>query len=285
MALRTGGVDGILKAIASDYTATVVYSSGLQVCGTFTEVIIHMDSPVYLRTSGPTSLNYQDNQLPGHGKEYHKDGFGSPTGKLKNSSVALEHLSDGDLENLGITCGRNVVLEFETGVAVTGILDHILRKDGRILIMSFSDCKVTFRNRVLFEPLWGTYDMAVGEKIVSAFSGPADPDSFGLEYDVPEEKTHKIEHSPEALRLHELYRQVCEVRENGNESEMLSAVFLEVKENYPEEWLLPLEILEIASSGNLAALKAEVLEYLLETGNKNSDLNRLIENGLEQINL
>jgi len=32
--------------------------------------------------------------------------------------------------------------------------------------------------------------MAIGENIVSAFSGTADADSFGLNYELPKERTH-----------------------------------------------------------------------------------------------
>jgi phenylalanine-4-hydroxylase len=285
MALLTGGVDGILKAIASDYTATVVFSSGLQVSGTFTEVIIHMDRPVYMRTTGPTSLNYKDRQLPGHGKEYHHDGFGSPSGKLLNSSVPLEFFSDGELESIGILSGNNAVLEFETGVTVSGRLDHILREDGKILLMTFSACKVSFRDKMLFDPTWGPFDMAVGERIISAFSGPADPDSFGLEYPVPKEKTHKIIHTDRAARLQSIYQQVRVIREKGEATVQLALIFEELILEYPEEWLLPLEILEMVNGNELLAdLKAKIIDYLLEKGTKDSDLNRLIENGLEQIN-
>src|SRR5213075_368141 len=52
MAFRVGGLEGINKAIECNNTATCDYSSGLQVSGTFTEVITDEDdSPIYLRTS------------------------------------------------------------------------------------------------------------------------------------------------------------------------------------------------------------------------------------------
>jgi phenylalanine-4-hydroxylase len=106
MALRVGGKHGLEKAIASENTATLVYSSGLQVSGTFTEAIYQNDLPVYLRTQGPTALSFEDKQLSGHGKDYHKDGFGSPIGKLKNSSKPLELMTDGDLADAGIVTGK-----------------------------------------------------------------------------------------------------------------------------------------------------------------------------------
>ena len=48
MALRTGGLSGLKKVIESKNTATAEYSSGLQVSGIFSKVIIDdNDEPVY----------------------------------------------------------------------------------------------------------------------------------------------------------------------------------------------------------------------------------------------
>ena len=52
MGLRKGGLEGLGKAIGSETTATCVYSSGLQVSGTFTEVISKNGEPVFLKTTG-----------------------------------------------------------------------------------------------------------------------------------------------------------------------------------------------------------------------------------------
>jgi phenylalanine-4-hydroxylase len=282
MALRTGGVDGVMKAIESGYTGTCVYSSGLQVSGTFQEMIIHREAPVYIRTEGPTQLCFGDMQLPGQGKEYHQHGFGSPVGRLKNSSTPLESLTDGDLDGIGIITGKSTLLEFESGVRIDGRLDHIIRKEGKILIMSFSACRVTFRERLLFDPAWGTYDMAVGEKIISAFSGPADPFAFKLEYPVPKEKTHKITHSSRALRIHQLYQAVRDIRENDVMHTDISDIWNEIKHGYPEEWLLPLELLELVKGRKgYDPLESEIMEYLLHKKSADPELKRLIDNGMQ----
>ncbi len=281
MALRHGGIDGLLKAIESDHTATYVYSSGIQVSGTVKEVIIHREIPVYIRTLGPTTLNYHDKQLEGHGKDWHSQGFGSPSGKLAASSTPLELLSDGELAELDIFAGRNAVLEFESGVMVEGYLESILRKEGRILLMTFTNCKVTFRNRVLFDPSWGTYDMAVGEEIVSVFSGPCDPDSFGLEFEAPKEKTHKIIHSERAKKLHQIYQSVRDAREKGNSSLDLTATWHSIRKDYPEEWLLPLELLELLKQKNPASpMIKEISSYLKNEKSKDPDIRRLVDNGM-----
>ena len=281
MALRRGGIEGLFKAIESNHTATGVYSSGLQVSGTFSEVIIHQEAPVYFRTEGPTTLNYKDKQLEGHGKDHHREGFGSPVGKLKNTATPLEMLSDGELDELGIRSRETAALEFESGVKVTGTLENILRKEGNILLMTFSDCRVTFRDRILFEPSWGSYDMAVGEKIVSAYPGPADPDAFGLQYPVPKEKTHKIRHSDTARKLHSLYQAVRRIREEEKSELSLQEVWGQVRKEYPQDWLLPMEILELVHSGaDHVVLKDEIVKYLKEVKSQDPDIKRLVDNGL-----
>jgi phenylalanine-4-hydroxylase len=132
MAIRKGGIDGLQKAIESGKTATCVFSSGLQVSGVFTEFILNHKVPAYIKVTGPASLCYLDKQLEGHGKEYHKDGFGSPVGKLKNISSPLESMSEGDLVLHGIETGKDILLEFESGVKVEGHLLYIKKEKERI---------------------------------------------------------------------------------------------------------------------------------------------------------
>jgi len=280
MALRTGGMYGVMKAIESGYTGTCVYSSGLQVSGTFQEMIIHREAPVYIKTEGPSQLCIEGRQLEGHGKDHHNHGFSAPVGKLKDIATPQELLTDGDLENLGLVTGKNVLLAFESGVIVEGTLHKIWREKGRVILMTFTDCTVTFRDRVLFQPEWGTYDMAVGEKIISAYSGPADPFAFDLEYPVPKEKTHKIVHSPESIRLHNLYQAVRDIREKGNDRMKLHEIWQQVSRQYPEEWLLPMEILEIAAGKRQdELLHKEIKKYLDDKKAADQGLEALIENG------
>src|SRR5881398_1390085 len=143
MAFRVGGLEGINKAIECNNTATCDYSSGLQVSGTFTEVITDEDdSPIYLRTSGKTALAFQGKELEGHGIDYHKDGFGSPVGKWKQTPAAPELLTNDQLHALGIVEGKKAKLEFVSGIVVFGKIEKILRCDGKPLLITFSNCSV-----------------------------------------------------------------------------------------------------------------------------------------------
>lgn len=283
LAFKRGGLYGIKAAINSQNVGTCVYSSGLQVSGIFTDVISLGTKPIYIKTGSPTQLSWQNVQLEGHGKDYHKDGFGSPVGKFVNSDVPPEWMTQGDLEALGITPGKEVTIEFESGVKVHGVLEHILRHKDSNLLFSFSNCTVTWKNQVLFRPEWGIYDMAVGSSIISAYNGPADPEAYGYSFPVPEEKTHKIAHSPEALTLHGFYGKVRHLRENNPATSELFIIWNRVKDQYPDEWLLPLEILEIAAMTGQKELSGEIRTYLLHMMETNPALVSVISNGLSLI--
>jgi phenylalanine-4-hydroxylase len=284
LALRRGGLYGINQAIRSQNTATGVYSSGLQVCGTFTEVRELHGEPVYLRTTGPTDLCYGDKELPGHGIDYHAHGFGSPVGKLKNMSVALEELAEEELDQVGITVDEPVTMEFESGVKVTGTVLSKTIRDGHLILLSLSHCHVTYEGQTLFEPGWGTYDMAIGKTIISAFSGPADPESFGLSYPAPEEKTHKLTHTEEAQQLHALYQQVRDIREQNCAHAMIPSIWESYKSHHRTDWLLALEILEILKDKNISnQLADEVTLFLRQKQEDHPELVKLIDDGFAML--
>ncbi len=279
-----GGSYGIMQAVRSADTATCVYNSGLQVSGTFTGPIEHNGEPAYLRTDGPSSLCYADRELPGHDRNYHAHGFGSPVGKLKNMAVGLETMSAEELGQIGLNDGERVILEFDSGVKVEGTIRDKTFRDEQLLLISFTQCRVTRGDEVLFSPEWGIYDMAVGSRIVSAFSGPADAEAFGVSYPVPEEKTHKFVHTEEAEKLHELYRQVREIREGNATAERLAAIWEQLKRDHPGDWLLPLEILEIVHNLRPDGVpEQDIRDWLGQKKRSRPELNKLIQDGLSLI--
>jgi len=280
MALTTGGMEGVMKAIESGNTATLKYSSGLQVSGTFTDVLIHKGQLCYLNTTGPTTLNYNDKMLEGHSKSHHKDGFGSPIGRIKGTLKPTRFLSDSDLRDIGIEKGKPAKFEFESGVEVAGTLLKTTRVEGNLLIMSFGDCLVKHKGKTLFEPSWGIYDMAIGENIKSAYSGPADPEGFGLSYDAPEEKTHQLQYSKNDLALHHLYTEVREMRHSKYDQERFLEIWNSVKTSHPTDWLLQVEMYEIAKNNNSNGILGELLQSLDRLKAERPDVSHLIENGI-----
>ena len=284
MALRTGGLEGIRKAIHSEYPATCEYRSGLQVSGIFTRVIEKNGNPVYLKTTGLTNLNVKGKELPGHGTASHSQGFGSPVGRPSGLARSLEDFSVEELEQLGISEGERIILVFESGLQVKGILQSITTHEERAILLSFFDCTVTYEGETLFEPSWGMFDMAVGSSIVSAFAGPADPDLYGLTYPVPDEKTHKIHHSQEAKKLHAIYQNVRNIREQNCGYATLPQLWEELKTDHSNDWLGALEILEILEFKKMdTALKQDIIRFLNEKKMRGEGVRKLIEDGIKLI--
>lgn len=284
MALRIGGIEGIVKAIESENTATVEYSSGLQVSGIFSDVIIDHGHIVYLKTKSPTTLNWGEKMLKRHSKEYHKDGFGSPVGKIRGSLKPMRLLTDHDLKGLGIEKGSKSSFEFESGLKVGGRLENITRKEGNLLLLSFSDCTVSFKGQLLFEPSWGIFDMAVGEQIVSVFNGPVDPEAYGLSYEAPAEKTVQINYSDKEKELHKLYQETRKIRETRKNPESIPSIWENIHNNYPENWLIAIELFELVKQFNVnSGIKEKISSHLNNISKDKPEISHLITNGLSLI--
>jgi phenylalanine-4-hydroxylase len=284
MAIRRGGLYGLKQAIRSENTATCIYSSGLEVSGTFTRVLEWNGEPVYLQTTGPTSLNFEGRELEGHAKTYHSQGFGSPVGKIRYLSVALEDFSEEELGQVGITVGDCINLDFESGVHLTGLIQQLTIRGGRLILISFTNCLVSYEGKVLFEPSWGVYDMAVGKTISSAYSGPADPEAFGLSYPALSEKTHKKMHDEKTLKLHAIYQKVSDIREDNCSYALLPSLWEELKSEHPGDWLCALEILEMLKLKKIeGGTSKDVTQNLLSRQDSDPALSKLIADGLEML--
>ncbi len=249
MAFTAGGSEGIRKAIECKNVTTCEYSSGLQVSGVFTEVLTAPDGqPIYLRSTGPSSLACGQKELAGHGRDYHKEGFGSPIGAWKETELNE---------------GKTARLEFASGIIVEGTIEQILRRDGRLLLISFSDCTAKMGDRVLFDPAWGTYDMAVGEKIVSVFNGAADKDAYSDVALVPKERTIKHPSDAKRKKLESLYQQVRDIRTRKTGYERLGEIWETQQAEHADDWLLSMEIFEILDeTEEQPALKDKVQKFL-----------------------
>lgn len=285
MALRTGGLEGIKKLIDSKALGTIELSTGLQVSGVFTNVIEHEGKPIYIQTSGKTALSYREKELVGHGTEYHAEGFGSPIGKLVGINIAIEEMSPRDLRAYDIYESEVVTLEFEGGVKVSGeIVTGTRNLQGKIMLIKFKNCTVTYGDQVLFQPEWGIYDMAVGKEVLSCFAGPADVNSFDMITHVPSSQTIKSTISEKRTQLEKLYAEVRNLRESNNmELKLLEAIFENIQKNHSDDWLLGVEILELANQNQWKDLKDKVVFYLEKTKTNRPEVAHLIDGGMQLI--
>lgn len=283
MALRTGGLSSVQKLIQSAALGTIELSTGLQVSGVFTNVIESDGKPIYIQTTGKTALSYREKELVGHGTDTHPEGFGSPIGKLKGINLAIEDMSPRDLRAYDIYETEKVTLEFEGDVTVSGeIITGSRNLQGEIIIISFKNCTVTHNETILFKSEWGIYDMAVGKKIVSGYSGPADVKSFDLISHVPSSATIKARLSDARTELENLYKEVRLVRKNDSNAS-LSQIFETLQKNHPKDWLLAIEIAELLENEGESDLRNKVLNHLENLKKSRPEISHLIDGGLSLI--
>lgn len=287
MAFRRGGSESILKVIECKNVCTAVYSSGLQVSGVFTDMGMDINDELqFIKTSGPSALSYKNKQIPGHDKHYHADGFSSPVGRLKNFKKALEDASDTELAEIGISINKKAELNFSSGLIVSGTVQAIERRDEKIILISFSDCRVLDEDsNVYFDPSRGTYDMAVGEKVISVFCGAADKDAFEEIAFISKIPTFHTEYDEHTRQYHRLFREVRMCRENHTGYENLIKVWEDLQKDFRDDWLCSLEILEILEQEGLyAGIAKEIRIYLEMKASNEPEFSKLIHDGFYLIN-
>lgn len=281
LSLRKGGAKGLEKLIESKMVGTIELNTGLQISGQFSRVLLNDENEViFFKTDGPTALAFREKELIGHGIAYHKDGFSSPLGKLKNINLAIEDMGPFDLKAYNFYDNEWLSFEFESGIKVKGLnVTGIRNINGKLMLIQLLNCTVTYGDEILFKPEYGTFDMVVGSKIISAFAGAADSSSFPNLYEASKTQTIKPAKSSITLKLEEHYAKVRKLRENNAQDEQqLSQIFDQLKSEHPNDWLLPLEILELTTNDSL---KNSIRKALEELSLKNPNFKNLISEGIE----
>lgn len=285
MALRKGGLSGIKKLIASKELGTIELSTGLQISGNFDSVIEYEGNPIFFQTLGNTALAYRERELVGHGTKRHADGFGSPLGKLKGINIAIEDMSPRDLKAYNIYEGQTVSLEFEGGIKITGeIITGTRNLRGEIILVTFKNCVVSYKEKVIFQSEEELYNMAVGQEIASAFNGPADLSSFELVTHSISSTSQKIEMSEEQIKLEQYYEQIRHFREGKNTTISRHKVFEAIVANYSNDWLLSVELYELAKTNGDSDFAEEIAAHLETVKLNNPKLGHLIDDGLGLVN-
>jgi phenylalanine-4-hydroxylase len=273
MSFRRGGVEGLEKARQAALTTTVVLDSGIQISGTLTRYDLDpAKNPTYLKFTGPCQLSYQDQELEGQGAQYHRDGFGTVLGKI-------------DLPRVGERVRRT----FESGIVLEGTLKSKIERDGKTQILSFENCKVTQGSEVLFDPAWGIFDLACGTRVVSVFGGAADRKKYLAETGGFKQRPGKQKSNltPSNKGLNALYARVRKLRDEAAESgkpdaAALSEVHGALETQYPQDWLLRYELLELDSKYKLgSSWSTPIRKRFDEISRGDSSKAEMIGRGLE----
>ena len=284
MSLRKGGLSGVTKLINAKELGTVELSTGIQISGIFSNVISNDGKPVYIQTQGETALSSREKELVGHSRHDHPQGFGSPVGRLKGINLAIEDMSPRDLKAYNIYEGETISLEFEGDIKVNGdIITGTRNLMGKIILITLRNCTVIYGKEVLFKPDSGLYHMAVGERVVSAFNGPADLSSFNLVTHEVTSETIKPIKSEARKKLELYYKQIRDYREGSNTTISRNKVFKEVCEKYPNDWLLSIELYELAKNNNDLEFAQQIHSHLEAVKLNNPKSGHLIDDGLSLV--
>ena len=245
MSYRIGGVNALERALKAASINTVELENKLQISGILKKYFVDKNSsPVYLQFEGPTQLAYENQEIPGHGTQYHVHGYGSPIGEIVDFDITK------------IQVGTPTVLIYESGVRVSGKLSKILglpgEASGTACILSFENATCEYKEEKLFLPEWGTYDIVIGQSVKSVFGGPADRFAFGEMDDFVAAKVAIKNHTPEQKKLFSYYQEVRDLREGNNASlNDIHGLFNKLTDNVPNEWLLFVELVELSAKLNL----------------------------------
>jgi phenylalanine-4-hydroxylase len=190
--------------------------------------------------------------------------------------------------------GKPVSFRFSSGISLEGVYEGEVKRGHTTVILSLSSCTIRIQDRVLFQPEWGTYDMACGFDVHSVFGGPADRESYmhALGEDHPDAGQQKSNLTIETEGLNQLYSKVRGIREglvqgrvSGDEARsLLEGLYRGFCQDYREDWLLRYELIELSVRFNLKLVsEGAIREELRKICLKSQDLRELIQRGLEVI--
>ena len=267
LAWRKGGVYGVHQALKSKTLNTVELDSGLQISGVLEKKIQQKDHICFLKFLGPCQLSFQGRELPGQGKDYHKQGYSTPLGPI---TIKPKELREGQILNLN----------FPSEIKLKGEVTGKTERKGRLLLITFKNCLIQRGQDTLYEPQWGPFDLAVGGSVVSVFSGPADEKSFDLEDTFKSSVIPQRNPSSEEKDRFKIYKAVFSLeqeRDLKKKQKKLTNLFLQLQNKTPPLWLAILELLQ--QTKKFPKNKQEILNYLKQLKKPHPLLKSLIEEG------
>ncbi len=283
MAYRTGGALGLAKAVQSKTVCTVELKSGLQISGQVAEFLVDANQQIsFFKTTGPSQLSINSTELAGHSSQYHAHGYSSPIGALKSfpgqcpSTLTTEQWAS---MNIDLNKTSKIQLEFMSGAAVQGILKSALQKNGKTLLLTLDQATAKLGDKILFQPDWGTFDLALGLSVPSVFGGPADRKAFGQVDDFKVTQIPETKYSEFDYQLFGFYQTLRDLRAHKKTPYDLETCLRFAIQEAPEEWLIFIEILEFSKAQGFTHLEKMCLEHLRSIS-KNESIKSCIQDGI-----
>jgi phenylalanine-4-hydroxylase len=271
MAYRLSPEKGLKKALQARTVTTTEWENGLQVSGILGNVSFDdWMRPSILKWKGYCQFSSGGKELKGFGAKRFKEGLTVFTGPLRpQSAVQFKKSKLGSKPQL--------TLEFESGAKISGKVSELVRVQKSIKGLFFSKAIINgeAKENILY---------VISDRIATVFGEAADRGAF---YDVVpfmHEPNHsqKTNLTPKNRDLNQLFakaRALRDSRPNGKAGAKIEEIHNELAKNYPNEWLLRIELLEMAVPVD-STLTHKIAEELRSIQKQMPESKDLIDRGL-----
>ena len=286
MAASTGGLQGLKKAIISEQICTIVLDNGLQISGCVDSYIEDNDSNItWVTTRGPSALCRNDKVLEGYTPDKFINGFNVLLGKIKETRIGINKLTETMLNDLGIQKKMNCQFYLSNGTSLSGYINDLSFFNNQLEHIHFREVEIEYPDgRVLHSKYQGDLFLLVGSEIPSVFSGSADKLLFDDGLHLSDKRTERPIYSKRDVAYHQLFASIRNYRENSHSHENLTLIWSELKNKFIDDWLAAMEIAEItAFDENMRELYQEVRLHLELKSSQSLQLSKLIQDGLSII--
>ena len=203
---------------------------------------------------------------------------------MKYFGKPLAQFDDRELTVANLAPGREATLNFASGYQLTGRVMHLVRRSGLLLLIRFADSRlIDPGGRHIFNGKQNKLTLAVGDEIISVFAGSADQENFNVLPPKSANNPIEVKHSVKEIELFSLYQDIALMRITRHFSEKQISGMCDLADvSFPSEWLLHLELLELAKSLHTPnGLIHRLEEKLAALRNDYSNLDELITSGVE----
>ena len=281
MAFRKGGVFGLKRAESAQNTTTAVLDNGIQVSGIMSDIVVSdTDEEAGFFVSGTKQISFHDEAY----EELSHHHLGTKVffplfekNVINASPVDIQRKLHGS--GLHAKNGLRVQGRFKKEV--------LAGKLGKILVLE----KVKITNvdgKIIYEERVKDYPLLLASKVSSVFGGAADRKNFVMKNQSMSKKkvkSHQSNLTPENLKLSFLYQRVRDYREtNENNLKSLEVLLNDLNQNFPQDWLLRLELLEIFQKQKTdSVLMAHLRQKLILIADQNPNQRDMIVRGMELV--
>ena len=286
MAYEIGGIYGLETAKKAKTLCTVELDKLIQVSGIVNNIITNKKNQInFISFSGPSQICLNNKEILSHGADYHIHGYSSPIGKLVGLNKPIHKLSSSEINKLNLYQNKDIALEFENRIYVSGKINNILKIKSRIILITFKNCTVKYNKEILFQPEWGNYDLICGLKVTSVFGGPSDSSKYYEKIKFKKSRYEKYNFKKTIIEknviLNKLFKQISELKNTKANIPYLYNIYKEMNKESINDWLLKYEFLEATNCNRDINWINNIYLDLEQKSNKNSDLSRAIKRALK----